>query len=336
MMGPLAVRHSATSAPRSAAEGFHAEFATDVNEHAANLDGWRQIYDQLSPGKFRGSIGELWIGKLQIFRETTSHKVRQSCNPWQNSWWFGIPSSADQGQSKLGNKYIDADAIAVRAGNTDFELLTPDDFEILGIVIEQEELAEYLRATEQLSDLPSFPEDMLRVGQRRRTHLQTLLEQILTEVTYTPHLLMHAGARQAMKASVLEALADTCQVQIRPSRLSSTTISHHSLVSQIRDYILSRRDETVTVADLCRSFYVNRRTLQNAFHNAVGMSPVAYLRAIRLNGLRRTLRNSTSPVVTVQDAAAEWGFWHLSQLASDYKRMFGELPSESLRQRIEP
>lgn len=336
MMSSLAVRPPAALPLRPTAGGFHTEVATDVDDHAANLTGWNQLYDQLAPGKFRGSIGELWMGKLQVFRETTSHTVRQSCKSWQNSWWFGIPSAYDKGLSKLGSKCIDPDAIAVRAGNTDFELLTPDDFEILGIVIEQQELAEYAQATEQVSGLPSFPEDLLRVGQTRRLNLQILLQQIMTEVTSSPNLLMHASARQAMKCSLLDALLDICQVQIGPRRLSSTSVSHHTLVFQIRDYILCRREEPVTVADLCRDFYVSRRTLQNAFHNVVGMSPVAYLRAIRLNGLRRMLRNHASPVATVQDAAAEWGFWHLSQLACDYKRMFGELPSDSLRQRLSP
>ena len=35
--------------------------------------------------------------------------------------------------------------------------------------------------------------------------------------------------------------------------------------------------------------------------------------------------------VSVADVAASWGFWHLSHFAADYKAMFGELPSETLR-----
>jgi len=57
------------------------------------------------------------------------------------------------------------------------------------------------------------------------------------------------------------------------------------------------------------------------------------LRTIRLNGARRDLRNAASCHATVQDIAAAWGFWHLSQFASDYKDLFGELPSASLRAR---
>ena len=37
--------------------------------------------------------------------------------------------------------------------------------------------------------------------------------------------------------------------------------------------------------------------------------------------------------VSVQDAAARWGFWHLGQFSRDYKRQFGELPSQTLKQR---
>jgi AraC family ethanolamine operon transcriptional activator len=33
----------------------------------------------------------------------------------------------------------------------------------------------------------------------------------------------------------------------------------------------------------------------------------------------------------VKDAVEAYGFWHLSRFSRDYKTMFGELPSETLR-----
>jgi AraC-like DNA-binding protein len=37
------------------------------------------------------------------------------------------------------------------------------------------------------------------------------------------------------------------------------------------------------------------------------------------------------PAVNITEAAAEWGFWHMGKFAADYRRQFGELPSETLR-----
>jgi AraC family ethanolamine operon transcriptional activator len=33
----------------------------------------------------------------------------------------------------------------------------------------------------------------------------------------------------------------------------------------------------------------------------------------------------------INEIANRWGFWHMSQFAADYRRFFGELPSETLR-----
>jgi AraC family ethanolamine operon transcriptional activator len=88
-------------------------------------------------------------------------------------------------------------------------------------------------------------------------------------------------------------------------------------------------EEPITVPDLCEAIHVSRRTLQYSFQDVLQMSPVAYLRALRMNGVRRDLRRGGHEVIA--DRAAHWGFWHLSRFASDYRRMFGELPSETLR-----
>jgi len=48
---------------------------------------------------------------------------------------------------------------------------------------------------------------------------------------------------------------------------------------------------------------------------------------------RRELRRADSSLASVSDVAERYGFWHLSQFAADYRWLFGELPSETLRKR---
>ena len=38
-----------------------------------------------------------------------------------------------------------------------------------------------------------------------------------------------------------------------------------------------------------------------------------------------------APMVNVVDIANAWGFWHSGQFAADYKQLFGELPSTTLK-----
>jgi AraC family ethanolamine operon transcriptional activator len=49
-----------------------------------------------------------------------------------------------------------------------------------------------------------------------------------------------------------------------------------------------------------------------------------------LNGVHRDLRKANLDGKRISDVANDWGFWHMGQFAADYKKLFGELPSEIL------
>jgi len=86
-----------------------------------------------------------------------------------------------------------------------------------------------------------------------------------------------------------------------------------------------------SVFDLCRRLRISRRSVQNGFRSVAETTPVNYIRCIRLNGVRRELMSTRVADMTIGDAAAQWGFFHLSHFAADYHLLFGELPSQTLR-----
>src|ERR1700761_7147051 len=112
-----AIARRESSAPlnslRDAKHCFHVKVARDVDDQAQNLTGWNQLYDQLSPGKFLGTLTELWLGELQVFQEVTSQAIRQSCEVWPDSLWLGIPMNQDR-MGSIGPHSIGEDTIAVR------------------------------------------------------------------------------------------------------------------------------------------------------------------------------------------------------------------------------
>ena len=100
------------------------------------------------------------------------------------------------------------------------------------------------------------------------------------------------------------------------------------VVDRACEIMLSQTREPLTILQLCSQVGASRRKLNYCFNDVLGTNPVKYLRAVRLNGVRRDLKAEAD--LSVNDAAARWGFWHMSQFSLDYKRQFGELPYTTL------
>ncbi len=49
---------------------------------------------------------------------------------------------------------------------------------------------------------------------------------------------------------------------------------------------------------------------------------------MRLNGVRDALWGGAAGT-SITETAMEWGFYHLGRFSRQYKRMFGELPTET-------
>jgi AraC-like DNA-binding protein len=95
------------------------------------------------------------------------------------------------------------------------------------------------------------------------------------------------------------------------------------------EYLEDTETLPLTVSELCSKTGVSAPTIYRAFREQFGVGPKRYIQIRRLNGVRQELlaKNSTA---SVTDIANYWGFWHMGQFAADYRRHFGELPSETL------
>jgi AraC-like DNA-binding protein len=88
-----------------------------------------------------------------------------------------------------------------------------------------------------------------------------------------------------------------------------------------------------TAADLASVAGVGVRVLQEAFRQHVGVSPLSYLKRLRLDGVHAELSKSDPWQVNVSEVAYRWGFTHLGRFAGAYRARFGVSPSQTLRER---
>jgi AraC family ethanolamine operon transcriptional activator len=96
-----------------------------------------------------------------------------------------------------------------------------------------------------------------------------------------------------------------------------------------RRHMVLNMEQLPTITDICRAVHATERTLHLGFREAFGITPKRFLKALRLNAVRRALLNADSES-TAAELAGRLGFFHLSNFTADYCRMFGELPSKTL------
>lgn len=86
--------------------------------------------------------------------------------------------------------------------------------------------------------------------------------------------------------------------------------------------------DAVRISEICTYSGVSWRTLDRSFREAFGIGPKRYFIYQRLGRVRRALLDP-SPHETIASVANQWGFWHMGKFAGDYRRLFGELPSQT-------
>ncbi|GAA0217148.1 helix-turn-helix domain-containing protein [Castellaniella daejeonensis] len=301
--------------------------ARDADDHARNLSQWEQSYDQFSSGDFQGRLTELWLPRLQLFQESANQALRQSCAAWRDSLWFGLPAPHQQ-VSRLDALPIPDHTLLFRPGARQFELNTPQDYNIFGIVLDQDLLREHL--TPQDEDIS----DML--GEGGTLTIEPVLYQRMTQTL--GHALFEplpagGATAEALQETVLDLLWTAIAQGSRPDPDPHYSRIRHSrqIVQQARELVLAQASHRLSIADICRQLHISRRTLQYSFQTAVGLSPLAYLRILKLNQVRRRLRNAQDFSGRVTQAATTWGFEHLGQFSQDYRHLFGECPSATLK-----
>ncbi|WP_134727516.1 AraC family transcriptional regulator [Amycolatopsis nivea] len=104
------------------------------------------------------------------------------------------------------------------------------------------------------------------------------------------------------------------------------------LLSRVVDVIDADPAAAHTVSDLARVAGTSVRSLQAAFAEHLGLTPMEYLRRVRLSRAHEDLQNAEpGDGLSVADIAFRWGFGHVPRFAAAYRERYGQLPSQTLR-----
>jgi AraC family ethanolamine operon transcriptional activator len=293
----------------------------DFDEQASLLEGWNQRYAQLSSGHFEGAIVELLFDDINLFAESTNQALFQSGKLEAGLCAVGIPLRAVKAGTFCGETMRDG-AAHIFSGSDGFEFYSPARLVMGGIVAPESALPDWLleRRADDRAHLRNVAPEVMRSASEFLSMVFALCKQ-------RPSLLQSENFRRQLRSGVLCCLVDILDDEAPFQAHAATPYKRWNLVRQAREILHGEHDGSMDIEQLCRELGVSRRTLQYSFQEQVGMNPVAYLRAQRLNGVRQMLKQGNG----VTDAATAWGFWHFGHFSQEYKKLFGELPSDTLR-----
>ncbi|HRL20353.1 MAG TPA: AraC family transcriptional regulator [Alcaligenes sp.] len=139
--------------------------------------------------------------------------------------------------------------------------------------------------------------------------------------------------RSPLLISQLEQLTVTTLLGLHPPAQAQHLAPGHVLprhLKKVASYVQDHAHQPVTVDELGAVAGVSTRTLQQAFRDHYGLTPMQYLRQVRLDRLRHELIHSDTHNLSLADLAIRWGFAHQGRFSAEYRNRFGETPSATL------
>jgi AraC family ethanolamine operon transcriptional activator len=299
----------------------------DIDELGEVARAWDLDFRQLNRGDFCGSVIQAGTPQLQIARTRLQGVLHQHGSAPAGLHTFAISTDGNISLQWRGHE-VGANCILVFPPSRELESISIPDFDMLIVSVTEDSL----EAARRRLGVPGSEETMAGVEiscsqGSAIAHLRQRIRGNLAAVVQDPTLLHDPERVENTELEVSDLI-------VRALNTGRIDHEHHGrlrrrrLVEHAVRLARNNAQDIQSVADLSQESGASTRTLRRGFQERFGVSPKTYLLAQRLIGARRALRSATQQTL-VTDVANTWGFWHMDQFAADYKRQFGELPSET-------
>jgi AraC family ethanolamine operon transcriptional activator len=294
----------------------------ELAQHSQILTDWSLRYDQISKGRFEGDLKEVWLDGVQLYEEQLSQSVFQNGEARTDTLCLGVFKTLS-GDTRWMGKAMTLQDVTWSYRRGELMLQTPEYSSLLVLSIPLTLLDD--RVDDLSRAVCSVRDEVLasRIRQQISATIQGVIE----------HPLQLAGrqARHQFQSEIKDLVFSFFDVAHQQTKnIKQSLQKAQRVVIKSQEAFIENAETPLTVDELCSLTHTSRRTLQNCFETVTGQSPAVFLKNMRLNAVKRVLVMSDEST-NISEIAAQWGFWHLSQFTVDYKRLFGELPSQTLK-----
>jgi len=302
----------------------------DFVELEEALSAWDHQYQQISPGTFYGRFLHTQNDMLGVYRNRWERAIHYRGAPL-GVVMFAVTLTQTSEALWMGQR-VGVDDVCVQRCGAEAEYLSAPLWDSVVLTIPEVELArqivdithddpETLLHTHGVVHLT--PQLATQVRQAALNYIDTAVRSVATPDAPSP--------LPQMAKSTVELMARVL-VSAQPQRHVKSSLNRSSQwVHKAEEFCRRHADQPLRIGQLCRELGVSERTLRDAFYKLTDTSPLAHLKTQRLNQVHRELRGSDPGEVLINQLAFASGFSHLGHFCHDYKQLFGESPSETIK-----
>lgn len=303
--------------------------SADTDHLHALVRGWDLNFRQLDRGAFEANFIQVGDRQHHFDYFDMNRLVDQQGTSPPGVWTFAFLTE-DSSPFTWRGCSVEKGQMMIYSPASHLEAQSRPGFEILSLSFSEEGLCEVGRTAglPELKDLVRGAE-LISCDRRRMQILRRNLREFHRESQKKPTAGIIRRFWEALQFDIPSQLLEILVSSRREGRIPRPRMRESALRRALQ-VIEAMTNEPPTVQDLCRIAGASERLLRYAFLERFGISPKAYLTAVRLNGVRRDLHKADPSATKIIEVAGRWGFWHMGQFAAEYRRLFGELPSETL------
>ncbi len=302
--------------------------ASDFEQLVLAQPGRNRGYTQLYSGKLSAQFTQAWLGKAQVFTERLNVGARIQASPPSSllPFSFILPSSENV---KYCHKPMESTAIAQATGGQ-WDVVYSKNLCYYSTAFDREYCYQsYQELIKEEVPASWLQSKMTTTLPKLGFEYAHLVAQTLAVLHKRPELVDNQSITNLMTSELFKALLAALSVDKVDSKLPKLK-KRQVGVNNVIEYLQVHACELPDIQTLCRVANLSERSLQYGFMEALGITPIQYLRVVRLNGAKRTLQLANSKQSKVADIATDWGFLELGRFAKEYKQLFCELPSHTL------
>jgi AraC family ethanolamine operon transcriptional activator len=169
---------------------------------------------------------------------------------------------------------------------------------------------------------------LLRPAMRR--HLRHLHSAAIGAVESRSQAFIDAETAHGLEQQLIDALVE-CLSKGSAIEVTAAARQHQDVAVRFEALLESQPERYPRMVEICTSLGVSARDLRICCEEQLGMSPTEYVRRRRMQLAHRALRNGDPDAASISAVAWRYGFRGLGRFAANYRALFGELPSATLR-----